>query len=498
MERWHNKIAVVTGASSGIGAAIVKDLLANGLQVVGLARRVERVEALKQQLPKELQSKLTAIECDVSNFKSVNEAFDEIISLFGAIDILVNNAGCMSKGKLSTGNVEEIEKVLQTNVMGVVYCTQRAFQSMKKHNFNGHVILLNSISGHRVRCLPNYVPDNNIYAPSKFAITAITEIYRQEFKGLGTKIKITSISPGATETEIIPESMKHTVAAILKPEDISQGIIYVLSTPAHVQIHEMTIKPVGEMFMERWQNKVAVVTGASSGIGSAIVKDLVKAGVQVVGLARRLERVEALKESLPAEQKSLLTAIKCDVTNKVSVNEAFSEIITKFGGIDILINNAGCAKSGQLVSMDVEDIQTVLQTNVMGIVYCTQHAFKSMKERNVDGHVVLINSIAGHNVFPGIMNQVPTTNIYSPSKYAVTAITEMYRQEFKGLGTKVKVTSISPGLVDTEIVSDPLKQIMKDAILSPFDISNAVLYTLSTPPHVQIHELTIKPVGEIF
>lgn len=191
MERWHNKIAVVTGASSGIGSAIVKELLTHGLQVIGLARRVDRIEELRKQLPSNLQNKLTALDCDVSRLESVNQAFDKIISLFGGIDILINNAGCMCKGKLCTGNPDEIQKVLQTNVMGVVYCTQRAFQSMKERNFNGHIILINSISGHKVRCLPNYVPDNNIYAPSKFAITAVTEIYRQEFKGLGTKIKIT-------------------------------------------------------------------------------------------------------------------------------------------------------------------------------------------------------------------------------------------------------------------------------------------------------------------
>ena len=190
--------------------------------------------------------------------------------------------------------------------------------------------------------------------------------------------------------------------------------------------------------MERWQNKIAVVTGASAGIGSAIVKDLIKAGVQVVGLARRKQRVEEIKNSLSPEQQPLLTAIQCDVSNQLSVNEAFDEIIAKFGGVDILVNNAGCVKMGQLVSMDVQDIQSVLQTNVMGIVYCTQRAFKSMKERNIDGHVVLINSIAGHKVLAE--GSLPVTNIYSPTKFAVTAITEIYRQEFKGLGTKVKIT----------------------------------------------------------
>lgn len=190
--------------------------------------------------------------------------------------------------------------------------------------------------------------------------------------------------------------------------------------------------------MERWQNKVAVVTGASSGIGAAIVLDLIENGLQVVGLARRLERVEALRERLPPEKQGNLTALPCDVSDMQSVNEAFDTIVAKFGGIDILVNNAGSLKQGQLVNMNVKEIQQILQTNVMGIVHCTQRAFKSMKERNFPGHVVLINSVAGHGVVaPG---GTPDTNIYCPSKFAVTAMTEIYRQEFKGLDTKIKVT----------------------------------------------------------
>lgn len=191
MERWQNKVAVVTGASSGIGAAIVKDLVKSGLQVVGLARRVERVEEIKSQLPAALQSKLTAIKCDVSKLESVNEAFDKIEAQFGAVDILVNNAGCITEATLVEGNVEALQQVLQTNVMGVVHCTQRAFKSMKERKFDGHVIVINSVAGHKVITLGGGAPDNNLYSPSKFAVTAMTEIYRQEFKGLNTKIKIT-------------------------------------------------------------------------------------------------------------------------------------------------------------------------------------------------------------------------------------------------------------------------------------------------------------------
>ncbi|XP_073828249.1 farnesol dehydrogenase-like [Musca autumnalis] len=248
--------------------------------------------------------------------------------------------------------------------------------------------------------------------------------------------------------------------------------------------------------MERWQNKVAVVTGASSGIGAALVKDLVNNGLRVIGLARRVERIEELRQQLSDDKKSHLFALKCDVSNLDSVNQAFDEIISKFGGIDILINNAGCLKSGQLVSMDVSEMQQILQTNVMGVIYCTQRAFRSMKERNFDGHVVLVNSIAGHKVpvTPG----VPDFNIYPPTKYALTAITELLRQEFSGLGTKIKVTSISPGAVDTEILNDFLKNATEGCRLQSEDVSSAIIYALSTPPHVQIHEMIIKPVGERF
>ncbi|XP_073828251.1 farnesol dehydrogenase-like isoform X2 [Musca autumnalis] len=249
--------------------------------------------------------------------------------------------------------------------------------------------------------------------------------------------------------------------------------------------------------MERWQNKVAVVTGASSGIGVAIAKDLVKAGLQVIGLARRKELIENIRNDLPAENRSHLTAMHCDVSNKENINEVFEEIIKEFGGIDILVNNAGCGSEGQLCTMDIDNIQKVLNTNVMGIVSCTQKAFKSMKERNCNGHIINVNSIAGHAVFPGLPHQLPSTNIYSPSKFAVRAINEIYRQEFREYGTKIKVSSISPGLVDTNLLFDDVRKAAGECMLKPEDVSNAVMYMLSTPPHVQIHEMIIKPLGEM-
>ncbi|XP_037936372.1 farnesol dehydrogenase [Teleopsis dalmanni] len=252
--------------------------------------------------------------------------------------------------------------------------------------------------------------------------------------------------------------------------------------------------------MQRWKNKVAVVTGASNGIGAACAQALVQAGLTVVGLARRQDRIINLKEELPESTKSNLHAIKCDVSVEESVLEAFKSVKDKFGGVDILINNAGIIATTQLSQTDnTKEIRQTVDTNIMGTVYCTRESFESMKERNASGHVIIINSVAGLQV-PNLGPQLPSLNIYPATKFALRAMNEIYRQEFQRDNTKVRISTISPGIVDTDILPPNIQSIVKGncPMLRSSDVAETMLWILNTPPNVQVQNVTIKPMDEKF
>ncbi|XP_021929736.1 farnesol dehydrogenase-like [Zootermopsis nevadensis] len=251
--------------------------------------------------------------------------------------------------------------------------------------------------------------------------------------------------------------------------------------------------------MERWSGRVAVVTGASAGIGEAITQELVKKGLKVVGLARRVDRVEALKNSLKSATGKLYP-LKCDVSKESEVREAFKWIKTNVGGVDILVNNAGVASFSNLIDGPTELWRKIFDLNVLGLSVCTKEALQSMKESGVDdGHIIHINSVVGHK---------PPSNVgiamYSASKHAVTALTEGLRRELVKQNSKIRVSSVSPGAVRTEIAEasafpkEAFESLGNMPYLNSKDIADAVIYVLGTPPHVQIHELTIKPIGEMF
>lgn len=194
--------------------------------------------------------------------------------------------------------------------------------------------------------------------------------------------------------------------------------------------------------MHRWIGKVAVVTGASSGIGSAIVVELIKSGMIVVGLARRHELIEALQDQLPSGGFGKLHAVQCDLTNDADIHRAFAWIYETIGCIHVLVNNAGIARLTNITDEDNTDVlKSVLQTNLWASVLCTKEAVEIMKKKLVTGaHIININSCSGHHVFETGSDR-PYLNLYPVTKFGITALTEVLRKEFRvdDLGYKVTV-----------------------------------------------------------
>lgn len=249
MEKWRGKIAVIVGASSGIGAAIFKDLARHGIIVIGLARRSEKIE----EIASEVGGEIYARKCDASNLESIRDNFKWIEEKFGKIHILINNAAILHKLSIFDESEEAAEKlnsVINTNLTGVVHCTREGVRLMKKSNDFGIIINVNSIAGHSVYAGLHI---SNLYSPTKHALTAFSEIIKQDLVVNGNeKIRVSNLSPGVVKTNIMiagkafnSEADYDNVPHLLA-ENISQGVIYLLETPFNVNVTQLTIKPVGE------------------------------------------------------------------------------------------------------------------------------------------------------------------------------------------------------------------------------------------------------------
>ncbi|RXG50956.1 Dehydrogenase/reductase SDR family member 11 [Armadillidium vulgare] len=241
--------------------------------------------------------------------------------------------------------------------------------------------------------------------------------------------------------------------------------------------------------MEKWKGRVALVTGASSGIGAAMCEDLVKHGMKVVGAARRKEKMQKASREV---KKGKLVAMKCDLTKDEEVIAVFDQIKKQFNGVDVCINNAGFTNNKPLLSGQPSEWREMLDVNVVALCLVAKLAVLSMRERKVDdGHIVNICSKAGHSVSP-----LSEFHFYSSTKFAVKALTEGLRQELEELNSKIRVSQVSPGVAKTNFYSrfsdermDELHKMLPP--MEPENIVDAIIYLLSVPPSVEVRDIIV-------
>ncbi len=226
-------------------------------------------------------------------------------------------------------------------------------------------------------------------------------------------------------------------------------------------------------------DKVAVVTGAGSGIGEAIATLLHEEGAKVVLAGRNKEKLQNVANQLSQDS---VKVVPTDVTNKEEVDELIKIAQQTFGGLDIVINSSGQMLSSKITDYQVDEWDSMIDVNIKGTLYTAQAALPTMLEQS-SGHLINIASISGFEV-------TKSSTIYSATKAAVHTITQGLEKELAKTG--VKVTSISPGMVDTAITAAYNPTDRKK--LEPQDIAEAVLYALTQPKHVNVNEITVRPV----
>jgi 3-hydroxy acid dehydrogenase / malonic semialdehyde reductase len=247
--------------------------------------------------------------------------------------------------------------------------------------------------------------------------------------------------------------------------------------------------------MTSLENQIILITGASSGIGTACARIFAGAGAKLILAARRLERLQQLADTLIKEFSIEIHLLQLDVRDRSAVEEAISTLPPAWSDIDILINNAGLSRGlDKLHEGSFQDWEDMIDTNVKGLLYLSRYVVPGMVSRD-RGHVVNLGSIAGHQTYPG-------GNVYCATKAAVRAISEGLKQDL--LGTRVRVTSVDPGMVETEFSqvrfhgdaerASKVYQGVKPLIAD--DVADVIFFCVTRSPHVNINEVVLMPVDQ--
>ncbi|QRO12300.1 SDR family oxidoreductase (plasmid) [Moraxella osloensis] len=246
--------------------------------------------------------------------------------------------------------------------------------------------------------------------------------------------------------------------------------------------------------MNNIENKVVVITGASSGLGEATARLLAKKGAKVVLGARRTEKLEAIVQDIRAEGGQA-EFIGMDITKPQEVQALIEKALSAFGQIDVLVNNAGLMSIAPLSELKVDEWDRMIDINIKGVLYGIAATLPVFQKQNF-GHFINLASVAGIKVFS------PGGTVYSGTKFAVRAISEGLRHE---VGGTIRTTTIEPGAVESELKfgsshkesSEFVTDFYKQAI--PADsVARAIAYAIEQPADVDINEIVLRPTSQEF
>ena len=241
--------------------------------------------------------------------------------------------------------------------------------------------------------------------------------------------------------------------------------------------------------MSNIQDKVVIITGASSGIGEATAKELASKGVKLVLAARREDRLKKLQEEIQKNGGQAIYKVT-DVASHEQMEELAEYALTEFGKIDVMVNNAGVMPLSPVYQKKINEWDSMIDINIKGVLYGIAAVLPSMRERK-ERHIINVSSIAGHLVFHA-------SAVYSGTKFAVRAITEGLRKE--EAPNNIRTTIISPGTISTELLESISDEELKSEIvevskigIDPASIARAIAFAIEQPSEVAINEMIVRP-----
>lgn len=236
--------------------------------------------------------------------------------------------------------------------------------------------------------------------------------------------------------------------------------------------------------MNRVKDKIALVTGSSSGIGKAIALRFAQEGATVVVAARRLDKCEETVAQIEAAGGKA-SAIQTDVTEESQVERLLAETVRRYRRLDILVNNAGVFGGRSIAATTTDEFDEVMRTNVRGTFFCCRAGFAQMRQQG-GGTIINMSSVAGVQAWRG-------TGIYSASKHALMALTKSLADE--GRDYRIKVSAICPGGVADELVDATAEDRAGSGKIDPFDIAETALYLACLGPQAVVHQIVVDRLG---
>jgi NADP-dependent 3-hydroxy acid dehydrogenase YdfG len=244
MGKLDEKVALVTGASSGIGEATAEHLADEGASVALVARRHDRLVELASRIESK-DGEALPVEADITDHGKAEALVAQIKGQFGALHILVNNAGVMLLGPVDGADVEEWRRMIDINLLGLLYCTREAIPVMRDSG-GGHIVNLSSVAGRQANL------GTAVYNMTKWGVVGFSEALRQE--ALHSNIRVTCVEPGFVDTELqghnanpvvveATEKYRNEIGDVLEAEDIARAIVYAVTQPEHVAVNEVLVRP---------------------------------------------------------------------------------------------------------------------------------------------------------------------------------------------------------------------------------------------------------------